>query len=63
MAPMETSCRSANSAPRAAPHYAEDLGYWQTKGFYEVTDWLQANVPGFSTRTAPVAGGSKITVS
>lgn len=33
--------------PESRAHYAEDLGYWQTKGFYEVTDWLQANVPGF----------------
>ena len=44
--------------PQCRAHYAEDLGYWQTKGFYEVTDWLYANVPNFSYENC--SGGGRI---
>ena len=40
--------QTGNAGPGSRAHYAEDLGYWQTKGFYEVIDWLYANVPNFS---------------
>ena len=39
-------------------HYQEDLGYWQTKGYYEVLDWLYANVPNFSYENC--SGGGRI---
>ena len=28
-------------------HYREDIGYWSTKGFYEVIDSMYKNIPGF----------------
>ena len=36
--------------PKCRAHYAEDLGYWQTKGFYEVTDWLCGQHSGLLLR-------------
>jgi len=44
--------------PGSRAHYAEDLGYWQTKGFYEVIDWLYANVKNFSYENC--SGGGRI---
>ena len=40
-------------------HYAEDLGYWQTKGFYEVADWIQANVPSYDYENCSGGGSIK----
>jgi hypothetical protein len=44
--------------PDSRAHYAEDLGYWQTKGFYEVADWLLANIPNY--RYENCSGGGSI---
>ncbi len=45
--------------PKCRAHYAEDVGYWQTKGFYEVADWLQANVPNFNYENCSNGGSIK----
>lgn len=45
--------------PKFRAHYAEDVGYWQTKGFYEVADWLQANVPDFNYENCSGGGSIK----
>lgn len=45
--------------PDCRAHYAEDVGYWQTKGFYEVTDWLLANVPGLCYENCSSGGSLK----
>ena len=50
--------QTGNTGPGSRAHYAEDLGYWQTKGFYEVMDWLYANVPNFSYENC--SGGGRI---
>ena len=39
-------------------HYAEDRGYWQTKGFYEVMDWLNTNVTNFQWENC--SGGGRL---
>ena len=39
-------------------HYAEDVGYWQTKGYYEVLDALYAEIPNFSYENC--SGGGRI---
>ena len=46
------------AGPGSRAHHAEDLGYWQTKGFYEVTDWLSANMPDFLYENC--SGGGRI---
>jgi hypothetical protein len=46
------------AGPGSRAHYAEDVGYWQTKGFYEVIDWLYANVPNFAYENC--SGGGRI---
>ena len=50
--------QTGSAGPNSRAHYAEDLGYWQTKGFYEVIDWLYANVPNFVYETC--SGGGRI---
>ena len=40
-------------------HYAEDLNYWQCKGFYEVVDNLAANLHNFEWENCE--GGGQIT--
>jgi hypothetical protein len=45
--------------PKCRAHYAEDLGYRQTKGFYEVADWLQANIPDYYYENCSGGGGIK----
>ena len=45
--------------PKCRAHYAEDLGYWQTKGFYEVADWIQANVPSYDYENCSGGGSIK----
>ena len=50
--------QTGDAGPGSRAHYAEDLGYWQTKGFYEVTDWLYANVPNFLYENC--SGGGRI---
>ena len=47
---LRAGCRS---------HYAEDLGYWQTKGFYEVTDGLQATLPNLGYENCSSGGSIK----
>ena len=44
--------------PGCRSHYAEDLGYWQTKGFYDVIDSLYATVPHFSYENC--SGGGRL---
>ena len=39
-------------------HYPEDVGYWATKGFYEVIDTLYANIPTFLWECC--SGGGRI---
>jgi hypothetical protein len=36
----------------------EDVGYWQTKGFYEFIDWCNANIPQFVLENC--TGGSRL---
>jgi hypothetical protein len=50
--------QTGNAGPGSRAHYAEDLGYWQTKGFYETMDWLYANVPNFEYENC--SGGGRI---
>jgi hypothetical protein len=44
--------------PLFRAHYAEDAGYWQTKGYYEVLDSLYAKIPNFSYENC--SGGGRI---
>lgn len=39
--------QNGDEGPGRSAHFPEGRGYWQTKGFYEVIDWLHANVSGF----------------
>ena len=50
--------QTGKAGPGSRAHYAEDLGYWQTKGFYAVMDWLNANVPNFQYENC--SGGGRI---
>jgi len=50
--------QTGKAGPGSRAHYAEDLGYWQTKGFYEVMDWLYANVTNFAYENC--SGGGRI---
>jgi len=45
--------------PKCRAHYAEDLGYWQTKGFYEVVDGLSGSIPTFYYENCSGGGGIK----
>ena len=51
--------QNGTSGPGTRAHYAEDLGYWQTKGFYEVMDSLNANVQGFQWENCANGGHLK----
>ncbi len=42
----------------ARAHYAEDTGYWQTKGYYEVLDALYGSLTNFSYENC--SGGGRI---
>jgi|GEM_PF-133682 len=42
----------------ARAHYAEDAGYWQTKGYYQVLDSLYASITNFSYENC--SGGGRI---
>ncbi len=44
--------------PGTRAHYPEDVGYWQTKGYYEVIDSLYAAIPNFSLENC--SGGGRI---
>ena len=44
--------------PGTRAHYAEDVGYWQTKGYYEVLDSLYATIPNFAYENC--SGGGRI---
>jgi hypothetical protein len=39
-------------------HYNQDVGYWQTKGYYEFLDWCYANITGFQYENC--SGGGRI---
>ncbi len=42
----------------ARAHYAEDTGYWQTKGYYEVLDSLYASITNYSYECC--SGGGRL---
>ena len=44
--------------PGARAHYAEDAGYWQTKGYYQVLDSLYASITNFSYENC--SGGGRL---
>jgi hypothetical protein len=50
--------QTGGHGPGARAHYAEDVGYWQTKGYYEVLDSLYATIPNFSYENC--SGGGRI---
>ena len=50
--------QTGGHGPGTRAHYAEDVGYWQTKGYYEVLDSLSASVPNFSYENC--SGGGRI---
>jgi hypothetical protein len=50
--------QTGKPGPGSRAHYAEDVGYWQTKGFYDVIDWLYANVKNYSYENC--SGGGRI---
>jgi hypothetical protein len=45
--------------PGSRAHSAADLGYWQTKGYYEVLDSLYADIPNFSYENCSSGGRIK----
>jgi len=45
--------------PGTRAHYAEDAGYWQTKGYYEVIDSLYASLTNFSYECCSSGGRLK----
>ena len=51
--------QTGSFGPKCRAHYAEDQGYWQTKGFYEVADWLQASVPNYNYENCSGGGSIK----
>lgn len=51
--------QTGGHGPGTRARYAEDVGYWQTKGYYEVLDALYASIPDFSYETAPAAAHEK----
>ncbi|MFI5380468.1 MAG: NPCBM/NEW2 domain-containing protein [Tepidisphaerales bacterium] len=50
--------QTGGHGPGMRAHYAEDAGYWQTKGYYEVLDSLYAAIPNFSYENC--SGGGRI---
>ena len=51
--------QTGGHGPGMRAHYAEDEGYWQTKGYYEVLDSLQATIPNFSYENCSSGGHIK----
>jgi len=45
--------------PGTSAHSARDVGYWQTKGYYEVLDSLYADIPAFSYENCSSGGRIK----
>ena len=50
--------QTGGHGPGTRAHSAEDAGYWQTKGYYEVLDSLYASIPNFSYENC--SGGGRI---
>ncbi|MGA2496398.1 MAG: NPCBM/NEW2 domain-containing protein [Tepidisphaeraceae bacterium] len=50
--------QTGGHGPDMRAHYAEDAGYWQTRGYYEVLDSLYAAIPNFSYENC--SGGGRI---
>ncbi len=50
--------QTGSHGPGTRAHYAEDTGYWQTRGYYEVLDSLYASIPNFSYENC--SGGGRI---
>ncbi|MCX6903212.1 MAG: alpha-galactosidase [Verrucomicrobia bacterium] len=50
--------QTGGHGPGARAHYAEDEGYWQTKGYYQVLDSLYASLTNFSYENC--SGGGRI---
>ena len=50
--------QTGGHGPDARAHYAEDAGYWQTKGYYQVLDSLYASITNFSYENC--SGGGRI---
>ena len=50
--------QTGSYGPGTRAHYAQDAGYWQTKGYYEVLDSLSATIPNFAYENC--SGGGRI---
>jgi hypothetical protein len=50
--------QTGGHGPGTRAHYAEDAGYWQTKGYYQVLDSLYATITNFSYENC--SGGGRI---
>ncbi len=50
--------QTGGHGPDSSAHYAEDEGYWQTKGYYKFLDAMYADIPSFSYENC--AGGGRI---
>jgi hypothetical protein len=50
--------QTGGHGPGTRAHSADDVGYWQTKGYYEVLDSLYATIPNFSYENC--SGGGRI---
>lgn len=44
--------------PGTRAHHTQEVGYWQTKGYYEVLDALYAEIPNFALESC--SGGGRI---
>lgn len=50
---------SGDFGPERRAHYPQDVGYWSTKGFYEVIDKLYTNIPTFLWENCSCGGTLK----
>jgi len=50
--------QTGGHGPGTRAHYAADAGYWQTKGYYQVLDSLDASLTNFSYENC--SGGGQI---
>ena len=50
--------QAGGSGPGSSATCEEDIGYWQTKGFYEFVDWCYTNIPRFALENR--TGGSRL---
>ncbi|MGO8678676.1 MAG: family 16 glycoside hydrolase [Limisphaerales bacterium] len=50
--------QTGGHGPGTRAHYAEDAGYWQTKGYYQTLDSLYASITNFSYENC--SGGGRI---